>query len=101
MAVFLLHAHKGDITMIRIALLLCAASAINGCATFSQPLPKCDGYSRRPLNRSMWQHNFLLDRHSGLNPAELAGLRSAYAEEGPADRQSNFDLIGSYLSCAR
>nr|WP_164924076.1 type IV secretion system protein VirB7 [Sinorhizobium fredii] len=89
--------------MIRIALFLCVASTVSGCTTLSQPLPKCDGYSRRPLNRSMWQwqqDDVLKGPHSGLTPTEPASLRSSYAEEGPADPQSNFDLMGSYLSCA-
>jgi hypothetical protein len=29
-------------------------AAVSGCATLSYPLPKCDGYAKRPLNRSMW-----------------------------------------------
>jgi len=27
---------------------------LSGCTTLSYPLPKCDGYAKRPLNRSMW-----------------------------------------------
>ncbi len=29
-------------------------AAVSGCASLSYPLPKCDGYAKRPLNRSMW-----------------------------------------------
>jgi type IV secretion system protein VirB7 len=41
--------------MIKTFSLLCVAAALTGCASLNYPLPKCDGYSRRPLNRSMWQ----------------------------------------------
>ncbi|OYR17673.1 type IV secretion system protein VirB7 [Brucella grignonensis] len=38
----------------RITTLLGLLLVVSGCATLSYPLPKCDGYSKRPLNRSMW-----------------------------------------------
>lgn len=28
-----------------------------GCASLNSPPPKCDGYAKRPLNRSMWEWN--------------------------------------------
>ena len=31
-----------------------AALLIAGCSTIPKP-PSCDGYSRRPLNKSMWE----------------------------------------------
>ncbi|WP_425964738.1 hypothetical protein [Rhizobium nepotum] len=40
--------------MIKPALLLVLSAMLVGCASMTYPLPKCDGYSRRPLNRSMW-----------------------------------------------
>lgn len=41
--------------MNRILLSLLLTVNLVGCGSISHPLPKCDGYSRRPLNRSMWQ----------------------------------------------
>lgn len=38
--------------LILLTLPMCLAAS--GCAAVSYPLPSCDGYSRRPLNRSMW-----------------------------------------------
>ncbi|MCZ7866018.1 MULTISPECIES: hypothetical protein [Agrobacterium] len=40
--------------MIKPALLLVFSAALVGCVSITHPLPKCDGYSRRPMNRSMW-----------------------------------------------
>jgi len=41
--------------MPRVLLLLFLTASLVGCGSITHPLPKCDGYSRRPLNRSMWQ----------------------------------------------
>ncbi|OOG75090.1 hypothetical protein BLJAPNOD_06887 [Ensifer sp. M14] len=41
-------------TLRTISVLLTLALA-SGCNTLSSALPKCDGYAKRPLNRSMWQ----------------------------------------------
>ena len=49
------------------------------------PLPKCDGYSRRPLNRAMWQwedDSNLEQEHSGARPVNSTRMAAAYAEEG-------------------
>ena len=41
--------------MIKTTVSLVMLIAIGGCASLTYPLPKCDGYSRRPLNRAMWE----------------------------------------------
>ena len=40
--------------MSRVLILCLSLVTLSGCATLTYPLPKCDGYSKRPLNRSMW-----------------------------------------------
>lgn len=88
--------------MIRTFSLLCMAAALSGCASLTYPLPKCDGYSRRPLNRSMWQwedNSSLKKKHSGARPASQS-VATAYVEEGwepPVFAQ--FDIDASYRPC--
>lgn len=80
--------------MMRLFMLLCAAAVLSGCASLSYPLPKCDGYARRPLNRSMWQSS-----DSGptgpTSATAFAGMTAPAAEPF-----SHFDIAGSYRSCA-
>lgn len=48
-------------------------------------LPKCDGYSRRPLNRAMWQwedNNDLKHKHSDARPATSSRVATAYVDAG-------------------
>lgn len=91
--------------MIRVALFLCVAFAFSGCASVSHPLPKCDGYSRRPLNRSMWQwqKNNPEQKHAGPVQTDPASRASAYVEEqsvGPPSPFASFNVAGSYHRCA-
>ncbi|QLL65635.1 hypothetical protein [Sinorhizobium mexicanum] len=70
--------------MIKPILLLCVAAALSGCASMTYPLPKCDGYSRRPLNRSMWQwedNSNLKQKHSDAGPLTSSRVAAAFAEE--------------------
>ncbi|ANP89246.1 hypothetical protein [Rhizobium leguminosarum] len=90
--------------MIRIIVSLLLAMELTGCASRSHPLPKCDGYSRRPLNRAMWQwEDNKPAKQSGNDPvpATATGQVSSYGEvpltEGPAF--AHFDVVGSYRSC--
>ncbi|MDW9475679.1 hypothetical protein [Sinorhizobium meliloti] len=83
--------------------LLCIAAILSGCASMTYPLPKCDGYSRRPLNRSMWQwegnSNFEL-KQSDARPAASQSVATAYAAEGrefPAF--AHLDIDASYRPC--
>lgn len=89
--------------MIRTFPLLCMAVALSGCASLTYPLPKCDGYSRRPLNRSMWQwedNSSLKQKQSDAGSATSQSVATAYVEEGrepPAFAHLGIDA--SYPSC--
>ncbi|MBY3513372.1 hypothetical protein HFN76_14185 [Rhizobium laguerreae] len=91
--------------MIRIIVSLLLALELTGCASRSHPLPKCDGYSRRPLNRAMWQwEDNKPAKQSGNDavPATATGQASSYGEapltEEPA-AFAHFDAVGSYRQC--
>lgn len=90
--------------MNRILLLLLLSASLSGCASISNPLSKCDGYSRRPLNRAMWQWEDKGKQHTptseiSQNPASRA---APYAEE-PASVTpaafAHFDVEDSYRPC--
>ncbi|MBB4277904.1 type IV secretion system protein VirB7 [Rhizobium mongolense] len=51
----LLKKWTGCLRMLRIVSLFLIAGALPACSSMTHPLPKCDGYFRRPLNRAMWQ----------------------------------------------
>jgi type IV secretion system protein VirB7 len=89
--------------MIRPILLLCMATALGGCASMTYPLPKCDGYSRRPLNRSMWQwedNNDLSPKHSDARPVISSPRAASYAEEGKEPSAfAQFDIDASFRRC--
>ncbi|EJZ19858.1 hypothetical protein NE852_26480 (plasmid) [Rhizobium sp. Pop5] len=93
--------------MIRIVLSLLLTAGLVGCGSISHPLPKCDGYSRRQLNRSMWQWQ---DRDNGATkqpttgavPAEPTIHAAAYVQDPPAAMSAafaHFDVAGSYRPC--
>ncbi|MBY3073909.1 hypothetical protein HFO65_30600 [Rhizobium laguerreae] len=91
--------------MIRIIVSLLLALELTGCASRSHPLPKCDGYSRRPLNRAMWQWGDNKPAKQSGNdavPATATGPLSSYGEvpltEEPA-AFAHFDAVGSYRPC--
>ncbi|WP_261338749.1 hypothetical protein [Rhizobium leguminosarum] len=91
--------------MIRIIVSLLLALELTGCASRSHPLPKCDGYSRRPLNRAMWQwEDNKPARQSGNDavPATATGQATSCGEvpltEEPA-AFAHFDAVGSYRPC--
>ena len=92
--------------MFRIILLLCVMSILSGCASFSHSLPKCDGYSRRPLNRSMWRwqdSGDLKQQYSALLPTSSVNHAIAYADETPKAADAAFahlDITGSYRPCS-
>ena len=89
--------------MIRPILLLCTAAALNGCASITYPLPKCDGYSRRPLNRSMWQweeNNNLSQKHADVGPATSSSVAAAYTEEEKEPPAfAHLEIDASYRRC--
>ncbi|MGO8080510.1 hypothetical protein GR198_29185 [Rhizobium leguminosarum] len=91
--------------MIRIIVSLLLAMELTGCASKSHPLPKCDSYSRRPLNRAMWQwedNNPTKQDGSDAVPATETGQVSSYGEE-PLTKEpaafAHFDVVASYRPC--
>ncbi|UWU31651.1 hypothetical protein N2600_26005 (plasmid) [Rhizobium sp. WSM1274] len=91
--------------MIRIIVSLLLAMELTGCASRFHPLPKCDGYSRRPLNRAMWQWEDNKPASQSGNdavPATATGQVSSYVEEPLTEEPAaftHFDVVGSYRSC--
>ncbi|MGO7078570.1 hypothetical protein ACCT03_32910 [Rhizobium johnstonii] len=91
--------------MIRIIFSLLLAMELTGCASMSHPSPKCDGYSRRPLNRSMWQwEDNKPTRQDGSDavPPTATDQVSSYGEEPLAEEPAafaHFDAVGSYRQC--
>ncbi|MFK0166553.1 hypothetical protein [Rhizobium sp. NPDC090279] len=82
--------------MIRILLLLSLTMGLAGCGSISHPLPKCDGYSRRPLNRSMWQW----ENDGKVDKA--ASHATSYAQEPMSPTPAAFahlDVTSSYRPC--
>jgi type IV secretion system protein VirB7 len=83
--------------------LLCMAAIFSGCASLTYPLPKCDGYSRRPLNRSMWHwenNSNLNQKHSDTRSTTSQHAATPYAEETrepPAF--AHLDIDSSYRRC--
>ncbi|KEC69586.1 transport secretion system IV protein, VirB7 [Rhizobium leguminosarum bv. phaseoli CCGM1] len=70
----------------------------------SHPLPKCDGYSRRPLNRAMWQWQDSGGEQPATRgvPAEPTSHAASYVSEpssGTPAAFGHFDVAGSYRPC--
>ncbi|WP_324763889.1 hypothetical protein SO078_23980 (plasmid) [Sinorhizobium meliloti] len=89
--------------MIKTLPLLCMAVALSGCASMAYPLSKCDGYSRRPLNRSMWQwedNGILKQKQSDARPVASRSVATAYAEasKGPP-AFAHLGVGASYRPC--
>ncbi|WP_313614912.1 hypothetical protein [Agrobacterium sp.] len=91
--------------MIRILLPLLLIASLSSCASISSPLPKCDGYSRRPLNRAMWQWEDKGKQQTTAieNDHAPAALRAVpWAKEphsvAPA-AFAHFDVSDATLSC--
>ncbi|MDK4732059.1 hypothetical protein [Rhizobium sp. CNPSo 3490] len=92
--------------MIRVGLLLFLIPSLAACGSMSHPLPKCDGYSRRPMNRSMWQWQ---DNRSAEQPttgavsAQPLSQAVAYVEDSLPSAApaafAPFDIAGSYRPC--
>ncbi len=87
--------------MIKTTVLIAILVALGGCASLTYPVPKCDGYSRRPLNRAMWEWegDSTLKRH----PVDRRSSISAtpYAEEGREPAAfAHFGTDGSHRRCA-
>lgn len=92
---------KGAPQLIRLSLLLAMAAVLGGCASLTYPLPKCDGYSRRPLNRSMWEWEG--ERNLKSSPSETRTSTSAtpYVEQAQEPAAfAHLDIDGSHRRCA-
>jgi type IV secretion system protein VirB7 len=91
--------------MNRILVSLLLTASLTGCGSISHPLPKCDGYSRRPLNRSMWQweSDGKTDQPTtGAIPADPASRAASFAEESASATPAafeHFDVAVSYRPC--
>ncbi|MGK9086103.1 hypothetical protein KXR64_20180 [Brucella intermedia] len=79
--------------MIRTFLLLLLTASLGGCTSMTYPLPKCDGYSRRQLNRSMWQ------LEGDAKPANRAIPFTEEPVSASSAAFARFDNAGSYRSC--
>lgn len=89
----------------RILTLICLLFVVSGCATFSYPLPKCDGYAKRPLNRSMWDWDAGKPK-GDQQQSSLGGNSTALAFAGSSDEAATktvafarYDEAGSYAAC--
>lgn len=75
--------------------------ALGGCASLTYPLPKCDGYSRRPLNRSMWQWEGDSTLKSQQSDRRSSTSATPYVEEGSEPTAfAHLDIDGSHRRCA-
>lgn len=90
--------------MIRILLPLLLTASLSGCASISYPLSKCDGYARRPLNRSMWQWegDAKLREPAKERATSPTSRALSFAEEPAAVKPAafaHFDAANSYRPC--
>lgn len=92
--------------MRRVLILCLSLFTLSGCATLSYPLPKCDGYAKRPLNRSMW--DWEADKAQSTEQQSLLSsggmVAMAFTEQPPQSAAqtaafAGFDEAGSYAAC--
>jgi type IV secretion system protein VirB7 len=81
-------------------------AAVSGCATLNYPLPKCDGYTKRPLNRSMWDWDAGKAQGDQQQSSLAGGTGTALAfadQSGGATSETvafaRFDEAGSHAAC--
>ncbi|EEQ92933.1 hypothetical protein ACI50E_08405 [Brucella sp. ZJ1_1] len=77
------------------------AALLGGCASLNYPLPKCDGQTRRPLNRAMWEwdENRNLKPHRQDTRSSMSAL--PYVEQGKEPAAfAHLDIAASHRSCA-
>jgi type IV secretion system protein VirB7 len=81
-------------------------AAVSGCATLNYPLPKCDGYAKRPLNRSMWDWDAGKAQGNQQQSSLAGGTGSALAFADQPDETTTktvafagFDEGGSHAAC--
>lgn len=92
--------------VVRFLTLLGTLTVLSGCATLSYPLPKCDGYAKRPLNRSMWEweggKQSASEQHSSIAAESASALAFATAPNEATTAQvafAGFDEAGSHRAC--
>ena len=86
--------------MMKPALLLVLAATLSGCASLTYPLPKCDGYSRRPLNRSMWEWEGDSKLKQQQSDASSSMPATPFAEEASEPAAfAHLDIDSSYRRC--
>lgn len=87
--------------LLKLACVTALLAALSGCATLMYPLPKCDGYSKRPLNRSMWQWEG--QQGASGQTGEAGSLTPAHVEgEGTPSKLAaieGLDIAGSHRAC--
>lgn len=81
-------------------------AAVSGCATLNYPLPKCDGYAKRPLNRSMWDWDAGNAQANKQQSSLVGGIGTALAFADQSDEATaktaafaGFDEAGSHAAC--
>jgi len=86
--------------MIRLTILVTVPLILGGCASLNYPLPKCDGYARRPLNRAMWQWEGNSVSQPGQSGPGSSALITPYREVRKSQVAfAHLDIDGSYRSC--
>lgn len=87
--------------MIKTTVLIVVLAVLGGCASLAYPLPKCDGYSRRPLNRSMWEWEGDRKRQREDPSARTTTSATSYVEEDNTPAAfAHLDIDGSHRRCA-
>ncbi|ODR88826.1 hypothetical protein [Sinorhizobium alkalisoli] len=84
--------------MIRTILSFLLLTGLASCASISYPLPKCDGYARRPLNRAMWQWE---DKSPTRQPTSAATPYAEIQNQAAPAAFEQFDIAGSYRNCGK
>ena len=85
---------------IRPVVLITILIAFGGCASLTYPLPKCDGYSRRPLNRPMWDWKSDPKRQrEGANAWSTTSITPYVEEDRSTAVFAQFDIDGSHRRC--
>ena len=92
--------------IVRIATMMGLLAVVSGCASLSYPLPKCDGYAKRPLNRSMWgweagksQGDEQQSSLAGDTGAALAFIDQSTEPAVKSAAFIGFDEAGSHADC--
>ncbi|AIK43874.1 hypothetical protein Brsp06_02981 [Brucella sp. NBRC 13694] len=83
------------LSVIKPTLFLGIALALVSCASLTNPLPKCDGNARRPLNRAMWQW----ERSSASPKPDAQAITRFVHENKQSSAFDHFDIDASFGDC--